>query len=151
MFSLRVLLFFTPLAVFLLYPLAVSANPDVTGRARRFLEAHTHKLRPLEIEASRAWWDANTTGKPEDFDRKEKTQNRIDEALADPLVFANVKKLHDEHREIDDPILAGPSTSFTCSIWKSRWIPACSARWWRAPTPSRRPSTPIGRASTARR
>jgi peptidyl-dipeptidase A len=93
------------LALLLWHPPAASASPEVTGRARKFLDAHTKKLRPLEVEAAVAWWDANTSGKEEDFARKEKTQNRIDEALADADAFAEVKKLRDEAKEIDDPVL----------------------------------------------
>jgi peptidyl-dipeptidase A len=105
MLFLRILLPTVLVVIVLLAPLAVSANPEITGRARTFLQAHTNKLRPLEIDVARAWWDANTTGKAEDFDRKEKAQNRIDEALADPVVFANVKKLYLERSQIDDPVL----------------------------------------------
>ncbi len=94
------------LVVLLLWgPLAVHASPETTERAQKFLDAHTKKLRPLEIEASIAWWEANTSGKDEDFARKEKAQNRIDEALSDRTVFAEVKKLRDDAKDIDDAIL----------------------------------------------
>jgi len=94
------------LAVLLLWnPPAASASPEVTEHARRFLDAHTKKLRPLEIAASIAWWDANTSGKKEDFARKVETQNKIDEALADRLVFAEVKKLKEDAKEVDDALL----------------------------------------------
>ena len=53
----------------------------MTEKARKFVAAHEAKLRPLEIAAGKAWWDANVTGKDEDFKRKErKPQNKIDEA-----------------------------------------------------------------------
>jgi peptidyl-dipeptidase A len=94
--SLTVLLLCRPSAV---------ADAEVTTRARTFLEAHTKKLRPLEVEGAIAWWEANTTGKEEDFARKEKAQNKIDEALADPTAFAEVKKLNEQARDIDDPVL----------------------------------------------
>jgi peptidyl-dipeptidase A len=94
------------LAVLLLWsPRVVQASPETTARAQKFLEAHTKKLRPLEVEAAIAWWDANTSGKDEDFARKEKAQNKIDEALSDREVFAEVKKLRDEAKDIDDAIL----------------------------------------------
>jgi hypothetical protein len=38
-------------------------------------------MRPLEKEASLAWWDANVTGSDEAFARKAALQNKIDEAL----------------------------------------------------------------------
>jgi peptidyl-dipeptidase A len=93
------------LAILLGQPPAASASPEVTARARKFLDAHTKKLQPLEVAAAIAWWDANTSGKDEDFARKEKTQNKIDEALANPEAFAEVKKLKDESKEIDDAVL----------------------------------------------
>jgi peptidyl-dipeptidase A len=107
MLCLRVLLpaACTAAVVFLWHPPAASASPEVTERARKFLDAHTKKLRPLEIEANLAWWDANTSGKDEDFARKEKAQNKIDEALADADAFAEVKKLKAEAKEIDDAVL----------------------------------------------
>jgi peptidyl-dipeptidase A len=94
------------LALLLLWrPPAASASPEVTARASQFLDAHTKKLRPLEFEANLAWWEASTTGKAEAFDRKEKAQNKIDEALADPAAFAEVKKLKEQGKDVDDPVL----------------------------------------------
>src|SRR6266480_5972630 len=87
-------------------PFAAVASPETTARARKFLKAHETKLRPLEIKASEAWWDANTTGKDEDFKRKEESQNKIDAALADATEFAEVMSLQKEKAQIDDPILA---------------------------------------------
>jgi peptidyl-dipeptidase A len=85
---------------------AVAAAPDVTDRARKFIAAHEAKLRPLEIAAGRAWWDANVTGKDEDFKRKEEAQNRIDEALADTKTFAELKALKDARGDITDAAVA---------------------------------------------
>src|SRR2546426_781354 len=87
-------------------PFAAVASPETTARARKFLQAHEAKLRPLEIKASEAWWDANTTGKDEDFKRKEESQNKIDAALADSKAFAEVKALQKAKDDIDDLILA---------------------------------------------
>jgi peptidyl-dipeptidase A len=108
MFCLRFLIpvCFAVAAMLLWGPLAAVASDDITGRARKFLDAHTAKLRPLEIVAAKAWWDANTTGKAEDFKKKEEAQNRIDEALADPDTFKQVKFLKDHDKDIDDKILA---------------------------------------------
>ena len=41
-----------------------------------------------DIAANLAWWNANTTGKDEDFKKKEEIQNELDAALADALQFA---------------------------------------------------------------
>jgi peptidyl-dipeptidase A len=92
-------------ALLLWHPVA-RADEDTTGRGRKFLDAHTAKLQPREVAASRAWWDANISGKDEDFKRKEEAQNRIDEALADHTAFAEVKALKDNRAKIDEPILA---------------------------------------------
>jgi peptidyl-dipeptidase A len=87
-------------------PLAVHASAELTSRARKFVDVHTAKLQPLELAASKAWWDANVTGKAEDFKRKEETQNRIDEALANRDAFKEVKDLKDHRNDIDDKTLA---------------------------------------------
>jgi peptidyl-dipeptidase A len=87
-------------------PLAAHASEEITSRARKFLDAHTAKLRPLELAGNKAWWDANVTGKSEDFKRKEETQNRIDEALANRDAFKEVKELKDHRKAIDDKTLA---------------------------------------------
>jgi peptidyl-dipeptidase A len=93
-------------AVLLLWhPLGALAGPEATERARKFLDEHTKKMRPLDVEAGRAWWEANTTGKDEAFARKEQAQNKIDEALGDAGAFAEVKKLKEEREQIDDPVL----------------------------------------------
>ncbi|HJT79002.1 MAG TPA: M2 family metallopeptidase [Gemmataceae bacterium] len=107
MLSCRLLAAAVAVAALLLWlPVSARADADVTARARKFLDAHTAKLRPLEIAASRAWWDANISGKDADFKKKEEAQNRIDEALADHKAFAEVKALKEERAKIDDPLLA---------------------------------------------
>src|SRR4029077_17040195 len=61
---------------------STTAGPlDNTVRAQAFIDDHVSRLRPLELAANRAWWNANVTGRAEDFAEKEKTQNRIDQAL----------------------------------------------------------------------
>jgi peptidyl-dipeptidase A len=91
--------------ILLALPLGASADPGQTEKARKFVEDHVAKVRPLEVEASRAWWDANITGKDEDFKKKEEAQNRIDEALADQAKFGELKAIKNAGG-IDDPILA---------------------------------------------
>src|SRR5262245_11094398 len=107
MLSLRVLL---PLAVFLIAlvwmsrPGTAEADEAATARARKVVDAYTAKIRPLEIAVNRAWWDANITGKDEDFARKEQAQNTLDAALADKEAFKEVKAVKDGGG-IDDPVL----------------------------------------------
>jgi peptidyl-dipeptidase A len=81
---------------------------DATDRARKFVAAHEAKVKPLEIAAGIAWWDANITGKDEDFKRKEEAQNKIDAALSDRTAFAELKELKAAHDkgEIADKLVA---------------------------------------------
>ncbi|HJT79423.1 MAG TPA: hypothetical protein VJ739_19660, partial [Gemmataceae bacterium] len=83
---------------------AGAADPKGDGRARKFVESHTAKVRPLEIAANRAWWNANITGKDEDFKAKEEAQNRLDAVLADKAAFQEVKAIK-EAGGISDPVL----------------------------------------------
>src|SRR5262245_96227 len=76
------------------YAMAQEVSP--TMRAQKFVDAHVAKLKPLEKEASVGWWDANISGKDEDFKRKEEAQNRIDEALANHDTFDELKRIRDK-------------------------------------------------------
>lgn len=91
---------------FLLWPRSILADQATTQKARDFIARHDAKIKPLEIVANLAWWNANTSGKDEDFKKKEEAQNRIDEALADTKVFADLKAIHNANKQIDDPIVA---------------------------------------------
>ena len=77
---------------------------DAGDRAVTFVAAHVERIRPLDIAAQRAWWDANVTGKAEDFAAKEAAQNRLDGALSDHARFAELKAL--KAAPIADPVLA---------------------------------------------
>src|SRR5262249_18831637 len=75
-------------------------NPDVSAQdqpadavaaAKEFVSAHVTKMRPMEVKANKAWWDANISGKDEDFKKKEDAQNEIDAALSDIKPFAALK------------------------------------------------------------
>ena len=66
---------------------------DAPARARRFVAGHEETVRPLEISASMAWWNANISGKDEDFAAKEEAQNRLDAALSDRRRFAELKAI----------------------------------------------------------
>lgn len=89
-------------------PAAAVASPEATERAKKFMAAHEAKVRPLDVAAGLAWWNANITGKDEDFKHKEETQNKIDEALSNKDTFAELKKIKQlrDKGEIDDKILA---------------------------------------------
>lgn len=85
----------------------VMADDQMTQRAKAFVTAHEEKFASLERRANLAWWNANITGKDEDFAAKEEAQNAIDAALADPKAFAEVKTLKEavDKKQIDDPML----------------------------------------------
>src|SRR5437762_2283956 len=69
-------------------------DPDMTERAKAFVAAHEQRVRPLEIKSQLAWWNANTSGKDEDFATKEKAQNDLDKALGDKARFAEAETIH---------------------------------------------------------
>jgi peptidyl-dipeptidase A len=98
--------FLLALAVLAIWqPMTVLANGDITDKAKQFVSGHEKRIRPLDTAANLAWWNANTTGKEEDFAIKEKAQNKLDEALADKKIFAQIKELHEQRAKIDDPII----------------------------------------------
>jgi peptidyl-dipeptidase A len=84
----------------------VSASEEVTMKAKKFVEVHTAKLRPLEVASNLAWWNANISGKAEDFQKKAEAQNRVDEALANPEAFKEIQQLKKDVKEIDDAVIA---------------------------------------------
>lgn len=61
--------------------------------ADELIEKHLSKVRPLEIAAAKAWWEANTTGSKEAYAKKEEAQNAIDAALSDKAMFAALKSV----------------------------------------------------------
>lgn len=82
---------------------ATGGAQDGDAKARKVVADYNKIVRPLEIAANRAWWDANITGKDEDYKRKEEAQNKIDAVLSDKAAFAAVKAAKDA--KVDDPIL----------------------------------------------
>jgi peptidyl-dipeptidase A len=72
--------------------------------ARKFLQEQEQKIQPLQVETNRAWWNANVSGKDEDFAAKEAAENRLNEALADTERFARLKRI--QAGKIDDKVLA---------------------------------------------
>ncbi|MEX0677478.1 MAG: M2 family metallopeptidase [Pirellulales bacterium] len=78
------------------------ANPDAAARA--FAERYEAEVRPLEIALNLAWWQANTTGKDEDFAAKVAAENKYNEALSNRARFAELKTIKES--TVKDPILA---------------------------------------------
>ncbi len=81
---------------------------DAAADAVKFIADHEAKVKPLEIKASIAWWNANTTGKDDDFRAKEDAQNKIDAALSDKPTFEKLKtiKTAKDKGEISDSLVA---------------------------------------------
>jgi peptidyl-dipeptidase A len=94
--------------LFLLMAAPVFASPEATERAKKFMTSHETRVRPLDIAANLAWWNANISGKDEDFKKKEQAQNKVDEALANKEQFAElkaIKQLRDKG-EVEDKVVA---------------------------------------------
>ena len=72
--------------------------------AQTFIQRHVEKTRPLEKTANLAWWNANISGKPEDFKAKEDAENALDKVLSDTKAFEEVKGIKDRGG-IRDPLL----------------------------------------------
>ncbi len=72
--------------------------------ARAFIAEHEKTIRPLERQAALTWWNANVSGRDQDFRAKEEAQNRLDAALSDRERFARLKAI--QERPIRDPIVA---------------------------------------------
>lgn len=95
-----------PLLAFLAATTATrAADPTPNERAKRAIDAHVEKMKPLEKEAGVAWWGANVTGKDEDFQKKEVAQNKIDSLLSNPVAFRELKALK-EGGAVSDALLA---------------------------------------------
>jgi peptidyl-dipeptidase A len=108
MCTLRLILPLIVLAALLCTAPPAAASPETTERAKKFIADHETKVRPLDIAAGIAWWNANISGKDEDFKKKEETQNKIDEALSNREKFAELKSLKEakDKGDIDDKITA---------------------------------------------
>ena len=87
---------------------SVAASPEVTSKAKAFVADHEARIKPLDVAAGIAWWNANVSGKDEDFKKKEEAQNKIDAALSDKAKFAELKALKAaaDKGEIDDTLTA---------------------------------------------
>jgi len=76
--------------------------------ASRFIGEYEISIPPLEKELNLASWNAEITGKPGDFQAREKAQNSLDRALADPARFQELVKiqgLYLKNPQHADPLL----------------------------------------------
>ncbi len=64
----------------------------------QFIDIHVAKVEPLSTQANLAYWDASTTGKPEDYERVNKLQLEIRQIYNNPLEFAFLKEIKESGR-----------------------------------------------------
>ena len=81
------------LSIIMTFDLAAAGRSSDDARARQFIREHEATIRPLEKASNLAWWNANISGKDEDFKAKESAQNKLDEALSDRARFAELKAI----------------------------------------------------------
>ncbi|MHC4880672.1 MAG: M2 family metallopeptidase [Planctomycetota bacterium] len=70
----------------------------------KFVADYVAELKPLELANNIGWWNASTTGKDEDFQQKQESQDRLDAFLANPARFQQLKLLRE--RGVKDSLLA---------------------------------------------
>jgi len=81
-----------------------SGSASAEAAARAFIDRHLERARPLEKALNLAWWQANITGRAEDFQAKERAENALNKVLSDGQTFAELKSLRDRGR-LSDPVL----------------------------------------------
>jgi peptidyl-dipeptidase A len=83
----------------------MAQSATIESRARTILDLHAKEIQPLEKAVNLAWWNANVSGKDDDFKKKEEAQNKYDERLSDPELFAELKAVKSGLPQSADPIL----------------------------------------------
>ena len=91
-------------AFVIMAPLVQAAETETEAKA--FIAKHLKVVKPLELAAGKAWWDANVSGKDEDFAKKQANQDKLDAALADKAMFKELKAIRENKKEIKDAVLA---------------------------------------------
>jgi peptidyl-dipeptidase A len=83
-------------SAFVLSFLLAGCGPSVKeADLKDFIEAHVAKVEPLSTQTNLAYWDASTTGKPEDYDRLKKLQLDIHQVYGNRQEFALLKGLRE--------------------------------------------------------
>jgi peptidyl-dipeptidase A len=133
----------------MLMPAASQALPpetksagDMNASAAQFVADYEARVRPLEIALNLAWWNANTTGKDEDFAAKVEAQNRYDQALSDRERFARLKTCE----KVSSAILCRPARSTVAPTGKTGRSRASRHR----PSRTRSKNTNVYRAKLGR-
>jgi len=79
-------------------------EPQAAEAARALIADYEKRIRPIEVEVNRRWWDANVTGSDDAYQRKQDAENRLDDALADRDRFQRLKTC--DTAAIDGPLIA---------------------------------------------
>jgi len=77
-------------------PETSAAEPPAAVAARRFIAEYEASVRPLQIAVARTDWDAQASGKDEDYKAAQEAQNKLDAALADTAAFARLKQIRQD-------------------------------------------------------
>jgi len=85
--TLLILIMMLTAGIFLFGCTSRAKQDDLEG----FIAAHEEKVKPLAKQQSLAWWDAATTGKPEDYERASSLTLQIRQIYSDPQEFALLK------------------------------------------------------------
>jgi peptidyl-dipeptidase A len=72
-------------------------------RFREFVREHREQVKPILVDYNRAWWEANTTGEEEAFDRRADLEVRLTEAYSDSEDFAFLRDMREKDL-LDDPV-----------------------------------------------
>jgi peptidyl-dipeptidase A len=83
----------------------VSEQVKMENRMKQFISTYEEKVIPLYREASLASWNANVTGKDEDYATSEKASFALANLYTDSVAFAELRKLK-ESGEVKDTLLA---------------------------------------------
>lgn len=95
-----------PLAVtFTMRAWGLAEQSAAEGEFKAMLDAYVAKFEPLFKEDASAWWEANTTGKDEAFERKKAAKSKLVDLHSDREVFAKLKALK-EAGNVKEPLLA---------------------------------------------
>ena len=58
---------------------------------KKFISVHVEKVEPITTQANLTYWDASTTGKPEDYDKLSKLQLKISRIYNNSKEYAFIK------------------------------------------------------------
>jgi len=82
----------------------IARGQGLEAQARELVADYESRLRPLEITAALAWWEANTTGSDAAFAKKQEAETALDKVLSDTARFAKLKAC--DEAKLDDASLA---------------------------------------------